>query len=182
MKKSLVFLFGLALIGAGCSASPTGEMNRRTAWNGVQGIDLLLKAEAQNGSPVVAYYPSIGRRFRSKLAPTFTDYNGSYRMADGASIEIQMGVKGTPDNDEELFRGLPGLSSFAEGDVSAWHAIAAYDNERGRWVLRATQKDLGFGEDGYHVIECLSDPKSDFVFWDGCRTLIENAQVVADAQ
>ena len=181
MKRSFFLFLSIILIGGGCATSPQQSGNRQTAWKELRGIDLIMEAQIQSGAPVVVYRPSLGRRFRSTIAPTFTDYNGSYRMSDGSSIELQMGVKGTPEKDREQFKQLPSLSSFEEGELNNWEITTAYDEERSRWVLRATQRDLGFQDDGYHVIECLAVTDSNFVFWDGCRTVLENAQIVADA-
>ena len=182
MKRISLILLSLILIGAGCSDDPEVQQNRRVAWEDVNGISLIVEAKSQDGTSVVVYKPSLGRRFRSKIASTFTDFNGSYTMSDSSSVEVQLGVQGTPEEDRAKFKKLANLSSFEDGELNSWMLTIGYDTNDSRWVLRAAQKDLGFEEDAYHVIECLAVEKSDFVFWDGCRTVIENAQLVADAK
>lgn len=180
MKKHLFLMMTAAvmLFGAGCATKTVSNPNRIRDWNQNRGLDLIRNAEVQSASPVVVYRPGIGRRFRSAIAPTFTDYNGSYRMGDGSSIEIQMGVSGTPESDREQLKKLSRLSEFDEGEWNGWTVTAAYDTQDSRWMLRAAQKDLAFQEDGYHVIECLATSTSGAVFWDGCRTFLESAQVL----
>ena len=178
MKRAAFLFAALLVIGAGCSER--NIENRRTAWKDVRGMDLILKASVQSGSPVIVNRPAINRRFRSQIGPTFTDYNGSYRMSDGSSIEIQLGVSGTPDSDREQLKQIEYLSDFEEGELEGWNITTAYDEKDGRWILRAAQRDPGLGAEGYHVIECLATSTSNFVFWDGCRTTLEGAQILAD--
>lgn len=178
MKPTFFLFAALLVLGAGCSER--NIENRRAAWEDVRGLDLIMKAEARDGSPVVVYRPSINRRFRSQIGPTFTDYNGSYRMSDGSSIDVQLGVSGTTESDREQFKAIEFLSEFEEGDLDGWMITTAHDDKDDRWVLRAAQADPGFDGKGYHVIECLATSTSNFVFWDGCRTVIDGAQILSD--
>ncbi len=176
MKQIGIILIGILLVGGGCTEQK--NQTRHDEWESVTGVNLLLKAKPQNGSPVVVHRPSINRRFRAQIGPTFEDRNGSYPMTDGATIELQLGVLGTPEEDREQLKQLDRLSLFDEGTFEGWHVTAAYDEAEQRWTLRAAQADPGLGESGYHVIECLATSTSDFVFWDGCRTFIESAQIL----
>ncbi|MDA1038378.1 MAG: hypothetical protein O2877_01665 [bacterium] len=180
MTRFSTIIFSLLIIGAGCNSTVQKNVNRNMEWSQFRGMALFDNAIVQSGSPILVNRPSINRRFRSAIAPTFTDKNGNYTMDDGASIEVQIGVQGTPEKDRSAFKTLETLSEFEDGEINGWMTTIAYDSSASRWVLRAVQADPGFREEGYHVIECLSKTNSNFVFWDGCRTFIERAQLIAD--
>ncbi|MCR4278296.1 MAG: hypothetical protein NUV81_00085 [bacterium] len=177
--RTLFWFSTISLLGVGCAVQPKIN-NLRLDWKQLRGMALIQNAEVQSGSPVAVYKPALKRRFRGMLAPTFVDYNGSYRMNDGSSIELQMGVQGTPESDRAQFKNVAQLSSFEDGELNGWTLTTAFDDTTNRWVLRAAQADLGFQEDAYHVIECLATSTSMITFWDGCRTMLEGAQIILE--
>lgn len=142
------------------------------------GIALLEQAEIYNGASVSVIDKDTGRRLHTTLPPTFTDHNGIYTSNQPSeSIEFQLSVKGTPDEDHELYRKQARLEEFEDGDLGSWKVTVAHDTQDDRWVARATHPDPVRPDIGYHVIECLSTSSSTMIFWSSCRTMIQNADI-----
>jgi len=165
------------LFGAGCTRSsnpalPIASASPRT------GAALLQEATSLNGPEIVTVDAGTGRRFTSVLPPTFRDGNGTYLGVNpDESILVQLSVSGTTAEDLRQYREIPRLESFEEISVGEWQTIIAHDSAPDRWVARAVLQDPFVATGMYHVIECLSSHTSMSAFWDGCRTMIENASV-----
>jgi hypothetical protein len=165
------------LFGTGCSrpsnpALPIASASPRT------GAALLQEATSLEGPEVVTVDAGTGRRFTSVLPPTFRDGNGTYvGVNPDESILVQLSVSGTTAEDLQQYREIPRLDSFEELSIGKWQTIVAHDSAPDRWVARAVLQDPFIASGMYHVIECLSAHATLNSFWDGCRTMIENASV-----
>lgn len=174
-----------AFLGSGCARQPMPAPNKKnypnfTEWiKNTTGLKLITSASQLYGPSVTFIDPSTGIKFESVLPPTFSDNNGKYfGPKQGESIEIQIGVGGTIENDRELFGNLPTLENFEDGSFNGWTITTAYDTQKQRWVARALLPDPVYGDRAYHVIECLSVTDSDKNFWDSCRTILEKARII----
>ncbi|MFA5935378.1 MAG: hypothetical protein WC787_00765 [Patescibacteria group bacterium] len=173
MKFLLLLVPMIAILGTGC-AQKTSD---KTIPTERAQISPLQQTEVQDGPAAIAVDAATGRRFVSVLPPVFIDGNGRYTtQTEGERITTQLSVGGTVAEDENLFRDLPDLESFEKMNLGDWIVLTAYEKESGRSVARATQQDA-YDERLYHVIECVGAPKSGKAFWDGCRTMVERAQV-----
>jgi hypothetical protein len=176
------FVYTIALIvvfGSGCagtSISPSPSPSSASA------IDLLRNASLLDGPQAVAVDAQTGRRFTSILPPTFRDENGHYTtQTPGEEIRVQIAVGGTMESDRERFLNLPSVTRLDEDMLGAWSIVAVREDKLERTVIRATQADV-HDPAMYHVVECLSAPRSLSGFWDACRTMIEAAHIDQSTQ
>ncbi|MBU0540238.1 hypothetical protein KKF59_01025 [Patescibacteria group bacterium] len=180
---SILTLF--ALFGFGCARQPISPKNENNYPNygewikNTTGLKLITSASPLYGPSVTFTDPSTGIKFESVLPPSFSDNNGKYfGPKQDESIETQIGVGGTIENDREIFGNLQALENFEDGTLNGWKITTAYDTQKQRWVARALLQDPIYGDRAYHVIECLSVTDSDKNFWDSCRTILEKARII----
>ncbi|MFH1078491.1 MAG: hypothetical protein V1745_04415 [Patescibacteria group bacterium] len=180
MTRFIAFVLMLAALGAGCSgrADDVDRLGDTTAKTPTKtGFALLSGANDVGGQPITHADTSYRWMLSTLLPPTFLDGRGSYSGAKlGESIEVQLGVSGTPEQDLATFRGLSGITDVETGSLGGWTVTAGRDTAQDRQVFRATRADATVPE-AYHVIECLAVTHSERNFWESCRTFIDHATV-----
>jgi hypothetical protein len=182
MKRlSFFFLFLLLVtVGAGCTKPRQEGQNVNKITTSTADVMLRL-ATLQDGPAAITTDATTGRRFESVLPPIFRDGNGTYTTpVEGERIHVQLAVGGSPKEDAEQFAAMAELSSLYTFKLGEWSVTTAQETGAGRWVARATHADPFGDERIYHIIECLATTKSEQAFWDGCRTMIENATISQD--
>lgn len=181
MRFISVVLF-FALWGAGCLGREAATVRKKDppAWKiPRERIALVTEAEKETGVKAVHYDGPSGRKMMITLAPTFKDGSGQYTTnVEGERIMLQIGSAGRTKEDRMLFGRQTGLTRFEDGSLAGWLVTAAYDETNSRWIVRASADDTEEPELMHHVIECIGTKKSDNIFWNGCRTAIEDAQVM----
>lgn len=176
--NKFIFVFSvLIVLGAGCSNKETAGKKTSIAFEKREGISIITGAIAESGPTVSKVEAKTGRLFTTELPSTFFDKRGKYTTAlSGELVNVQISISGSPETDRLLFGKQFGLERFEDGAVGNWKVTSAFQTASNRWLIRATQKD--FQTEGmYHVIECLGVEKSNYVFWNGCRTIIEKAKI-----
>lgn len=176
--KNFWLVLTILLLGTGCGRDLKSANKEPPEWFKLRkGIAIITEAKTESGSSIKFSDGGTGRFLTSILPPTFADNNGTYTTnKENELVKVQLSVTGSPEGDRILFEKQAGLTNFEDGKIVGWNVTAAYQESKSRWIIRATQPDPFQKKSLYHVIECLGDEKTNNIFWNGCRTIIESSR------